>query len=277
MNVPIYLRVHARTDQSLRSGALAKLPQERFAPHALMVDTETRLNLRQNLMLGFYRFCEFQNGLYVCLEEGIFYADDLDESQITTLREFLRSHGAETIDGCSKRLRLYSRSQFVEKVFFPACSAGAIVCAYNLPFDLSRLAAEYRVARRAGGRGWSFVLSEYEDPKTGKTLPNSFRPRIQLRSKDSKAAFIRLAGGDAHRPFRSGRFLDLKAFVWALRNKNLSLESACREFNVAGKLDHAPSGRVTKSEIEYCRQDARASVNLLNALLAEFRQYPLGE
>jgi len=66
--------------------------------------------------------------------------------------------------------------------------------------------------------------------------------------------------------------------AWALRNKSLSLEGACREFKVPGKLDHyAPSGRVTRKEIDYCRQDVRACVGLLNAVLAEFKRYPLGD
>ena len=37
---------------------------------------------------------------------------------------------------CPKRIRLYSRSEFIEKVFFTACNAGAVVVAFNLPFDL---------------------------------------------------------------------------------------------------------------------------------------------
>ena len=41
-------------------------------------------------------------------------------------------------------------------------------------------------------------------------------------------------------------------------------------------MDHAPTGRVTRDEIDYCRQDVNASVGLLNALLREFRRYPLG-
>jgi hypothetical protein len=79
-------------------------------------------------------------------------------------------------------------------------------------------------------------------------------------------------------PYRIGRFLDLKTLVWALRNKSLSLESSCREFKVPGKLhDYVPSGRVTSEEIDYCRQDVQATVGLLNALLEEFRRYPLGD
>jgi hypothetical protein len=38
-----------------------------------------------------------------------------------------------------------------------------------------------------------------------------------------------------------------------------------------------PSGRVTSDEIDYCRQDVRATVGLLNALLAEFKRYPVGD
>jgi hypothetical protein len=51
-------------------------------------------------------------------------------------------------------------------------------------------------------------------------MPNTFRPRVQLKPKDSKAAFIRLAGGDMTQPdYITGRFLDLKTLAWALRNK----------------------------------------------------------
>ena len=176
------------------------------------------------------------------------------------------------------KLKLYDRHAFVEKVMYSAIQAGAAIVAFNLPFDLSRLAVEYRVARGAGGRGWSFVVFRYKNKAKGEWLPNSFRPRVQLRPKDSKAAFIRLAGGDMDQPYRVGRFLDLKTLVWALRNKSLSLESSCREFKVPGKRpDYVPSGRVTTEEIDYCRQDVRATVGLLNALLAEFKRYPLGD
>jgi hypothetical protein len=277
MHAPLFLRVHTSI-----KGSQTKRRQgwriQRFAPYALVFDTETSIDTIQQLTFGFYRFCALQaDGTYSCVEEGVFHADDLDQRSSSKLQKYAQSSRAETIEENSKDLRLYSRSEFVEKVFFLACEAGAVVVAFNLPFDLSRLAVEYRVARAAGGRGWSFVLSRYKDPNTGEWLPNTFRPRIQIRPKDSKSAFIRLAGGDSHQPFHSGRFLDLKTLAWALRNKNFSLETACLVFEVPGKLNHSPTGRVTRSEIEYCRQDTRATVGLLNALLAEFRQYPLGE
>jgi len=215
------------------------------------------------------------DGAIHCLEEGLFHADDLDVVQVDILRKYVRNEDRRRKGIHRPKLKLYSRDEFVENVFHVAIQAGAVVCAFNLPFDLSRIAIEYRVARGAGQRGWSFIVSRYWDQEKGKWLPNSFRPRIQLRPKDSKAAFIRLAGGE--KPFRSGRFLDLKTLAWALRNRSFSLDGACREWKVPGKLDHAPSGRVTREEIAYCRQDVNASVGLLSVLLSEFKKYPLGD
>jgi len=52
----------------------------------------------------------------------------------------------------------------------------------------------------------------------GQWVPNTFRPRVQLRPKDSKQRH-RLAGGDMNSPTTiTGCFLDLKSCV-ALRNK----------------------------------------------------------
>jgi len=246
--------------------------------HVLVLDTETSTDSKPKLNFGAYQFCEVESDrVFKCLEEGLFHSDDLDTPQLELLRTYVRNENRKKTGFRCPKLRLYSRSTFIEKVMYAAIQADAAIVAFNLPFDLSRLAVEYRVSRGASKRGWSFVLFRYKDKKTGKWLPNSFRPRIKLIPKDSKAAFIRLAGGDSGQPYRTGRFVDLKTLAWALRNRSFSLDSACREFTVPGKLDHAPTGRVTRKEIDYCRQDVRASVGLLNALLSEFREYPLGD
>jgi hypothetical protein len=277
MNHKIFLRCHTRilNDKPEQKTSARKSPG--FPKYVLLIDTETTTDERQALNFGAYKFSAADpKGSYICREEGLFYADNLDRPQLEVLKQYVKEKGVNpTRQG--PNLKLYSRSEFVEKVMFRAIQAGAAIVAFNLPFDLSRLAVDYRVARSAGGRGWSFVLFQYRDKKTGKRLPNSFRPRVQLKPKDSKAAFIRLAGGDKDQPFRSGRFLDVKTLVWALRNRSMSLESACKEFKVPGKLDHAPTGRVTWEEIDYCRQDVSATAGLLNAVLAEFKRYPLGD
>ena len=277
MDHKIFLRCHTRVLNSKPEQITSNRKTPGLPKYVLLIDTETTTDERQALNFGAYQFAAADSeGNYVCREEGLFHADDLDRDQLEVLETYIKEKGVSPARRGPK-LKLYSRSQFVEKVLFMAVQAGAAIVAFNLPFDLSRLAVDYRVARAAGGRGWSFVLFQYRDKKTGKRLPNSFRPRVQLRPKDSKAAFIRLAGGDKNQPFRSGRFLDVKTLVWALRNRSMSLESACNEFKVPGKLDHAPTGRVTWEEIDYCRQDVSALSGLLNAVLAEFKRYPLGE
>lgn len=278
MNHQIFLRCHTCIlGEQSTTKAGTKKPQP-LPKYVLALDTETTTDALQQLNFGVYQFCEITTeNSYRCLEEGIFYADELRSHQQNVLRNYVRDENSKKAKD-ELKLRLYDRNVFVEKVMYTAVQAGAAIVAFNLPFDLSRLAVEYRVAREAGGRGWSFVIFRYKNKTKGEWVPNTFRPRVQLRPKDSKAAFIRLAGGDMNQPYRPGRFLDLKTLVWALRNKNLSLDSACREFKVPGKLDnYVPSGRVTPEEIKYCRQDVRATVGLLNALLAEFKRYPLGD
>jgi hypothetical protein len=126
-------------------------------------------------------------------------------------------------------------------------------------------------------------MSQYTDPKTGQCRENLFRPRIIVTPINSKAAFIRFAGvsspskktGRILVRYTSSRFLDLRTLGWALRNRSYSLQDACEAFGVPGKLSHESSGRVSLDEIEYCRQDVRATVDLLNAMRTEFDRHPI--
>lgn len=278
MNHGIFLRCHTCILDEETSAKGGKKKEDPLPKYVLVLDTETTIDALQTLNFGAYQFCELTTeSKYRCVEEGLFFADELGSEHESVLRAYVSEQNDKRTKG-ELKLKLYERRVFAEKVMYTAVQAGAAIVAFNLPFDLSRLAVEYRIARGAGGRGWSFVIFRYKNKTKGEWVPNTFRPRIQLRPKDSKAAFIRLAGGDMDQPYRVGRFLDLKTLVWALRNKNLSLDSACREFKVPGKLDnYVPSGRVTPEEIKYCRQDVRATVGLLNALIAEFKNYPLGD
>jgi hypothetical protein len=72
-----------------------------------------------------------------------------------------------------------------------------------------------------------------------------------------------------------GRFLDLRTLGWALRNESYGLKKACQAFGVPGKLDYEPTGQISKEELQYCRQDVRATVNLLNAMRTEFDRHPI--
>ncbi len=246
----------------------------------LILDTETTVDTVLKLNFGTYRRCKLFPAGYQCVEEGLFYADDLDTKQRSVIDRYV--NGPKNLPQLDvkmfpppMRLKLYSRSDFVERVFWKAMRNGVMIVGFNLPFDISRLAVK---SSPAADEGWSLVLSVRKSRKTGEIEINLERPRVVIASKDSRVTFIRLR--DIFRPKEwpwphEGRFLDLYALGWALRNEVHDLDGWCAAFNVRGKMKHKPTGRVTFKEINYCRRDVQATANLLNAMKTEFDRHPI--
>jgi hypothetical protein len=216
------------------------LPQ--WAKYALVVDCETTTTLDQKLTIGFARWVELLDGCYICQEEIIFYGNDLEDNAVQLLRKFARTHKADVEPGYPTKMSVMSRNEFVNGPLWNIIQAGGCVVGYNLPFDISRLAHDYTSTAKSDG--WSFIMFTYPSGKE-----NKHRPRIIIVPKDSHTTFIRLAGGRPRQkgkpvpcswPVPRGRFLDLLHMVSAMRSAHLPLDSACRSFNVAGKLGHKP-------------------------------------
>lgn len=162
-----------------------------------------------------------------------------------------------------------------------AIQAEALIVCFNAGFDLSRLALDWE---RADNGGWSVILSQWRNSETDKLEANKFFPRIVIKALNSKAALINSTVAPMFEPKKKGgrvkhwpaaRFLDVRTLLWALRNRSYSLKTGCKEFDVPGKLDHKPTGRVDQEEVEYCRQDVRATVDLLNAAKQDFDLHPI--
>lgn len=244
--------------------------------YCLVFDTETTVDATQRLNFGCYRRCKLEGDKYLCIEEGLFYADDLPSADVRTL-EIYRDDRKTTSNiewfPAKMTLGLMTRSSFINRISWRAIQSGELVVGFNLPFDLSRLAV-----RAANGRkgSWSLALSTRKSRKTEKLEPNPERPRIVITSMNSKMAFIKL-GSILHRDewLNEARFLDLRTLGWALRNEAYSLKRACKAFGVEGKIKHKASGRVTSKEIAYCRGDVGATARLLNAMKAEFDRNPI--
>src|SRR5260370_42711141 len=94
-------------------------------------DTETRVDATQRLTFGSYRFIVAGQ----CLEEGLFYGDALPEQERQFLEQYAATHAAETVDPGTRKLRLLSRHEFVEKLFLYAYRARVLLIGFNLPFD----------------------------------------------------------------------------------------------------------------------------------------------
>jgi hypothetical protein len=266
---PIFLRVHTRVvNENPRSYGESRSP-DKWANFALVFDCETTTDIRQDLNFLWWRFCALKEGVYVCQQEGLVYADTLDAKAIDLIRAFANTCHAEVEDGCPRNVLVQSRTEFVDLEFWEAIQAGASIVCFNAPFDLSRLALEYREAQ-SKNTGWSMVLW------TRKGGSDVFRPKLRIKPKDSRSAFISLAGGDpSNRAVYRGRFLDLSVLGWALRNRHMTLGGFLDSFGLEGKMDHEPTGRVTKKELAYGRRDVERTVALLNAMKREYDGFPL--
>src|SRR5690242_2720550 len=116
MNQDIFLRAHTVTKEKKRK----KITEPtKWAKYVLFFDTETTTDTSQSLTFGAYRFCQLNaQGQYVCREEGFFYADEIDSESLRILQEYVSSHAAETEKDCPRQPKLYSRSDYVEKVLW---------------------------------------------------------------------------------------------------------------------------------------------------------------
>ena len=279
----IYVRAYTRPVEKRqpKDASLHGKP-EKWPEHILVFDCESRISADLTLSFGFWRFCELRNGEYLPLEEGIFLDEDgLSADEVNCLRNYVRNTNPDTGDHGCDQLRLYSRLKFIREVFGMAIQAKALIVCFNSGFDLSRLAVDWETAKNGG---WSLILSQWRNPKTGKLKANKFFPRVVVKALNSKTAIIHSTRAPMSEPaekdkpvklWPTARFLDVRTLLWALRNRSFSLRSACEELNIPGKLDHKPSGRVNLDEVEYCRQDVRATVGLLNAAKQEFDLHPV--
>jgi hypothetical protein len=263
----IFVRAHTRESKEKPHKDDFSQLHDKWAHFALVFDCETTTDIRQDLNFFWWRFCELKNDLYVCQQEGVVYADSLKTASVRLIRSFARSKRANVEDGCPEEIVVGSRTEFVDGKFWHAIQAGAVIVCFNSPFDLSRLALDYGEAR-GKNLGWSMTLWRQKGRRDKK-------PKLRIKPKDSRSAFISLVGDMGDRVHYRGRFLDLSVLGWALRNQHMKLDGFLESFKLKGKAKHTPQGRVTKAELRYGRQDVKRTVELLNAMKREYDGFPL--
>jgi hypothetical protein len=256
----------------------------------LVFDTETRIDEAQALTFGSYRFIE--NGR--CLEEGLFYADDLPTADRAVLEVYVKSHasGTDRREGVPELL-LLSRREFLARFYLAAYKARSLVVGFNLPFDLSRLACRVGKARGRYAGGFSLALWDYQD-QGGAWQVNKHRPRIAIKHIDSKRAIIAFTktlkpaeedriphGSSTGIPDKAhgfqGHFLDLRQLAFVLTDRGHTLRSACDAFGVErGKMTAEGHGLIDESYITYNRRDVEATAELAFKLLEEYDRFDVG-
>ncbi len=267
MNQDVFVRAHT-VAPGKPSQKMAQRPK--WPDRVLIFDTETTIDTQQELTFGAYRLCELVDGEYMCSEEGLIYADDLDASQRKILESYVASELAHIeVKSFPPKiaLKLYPRWQFLEKVFWKSIKEERLIVGFNLPFDLSRLAVRWGKAHNGG---WSLILSERRSRKTGEMEANPHRPRICI-----KYPFISITRPKNPEEWPVARFLDLHTLAFALFGDSVSLDNLCEKFHIPGKLKHEPTGKLSAPEIDYCRGDVRATSGALNGIKREFDLHPL--
>ncbi|GEM_PF-183446 len=270
-NRPNVMDVIMRSEHADESGALAG-ERPRIPDVALVFDTETATDTSQRLQFGTCRI--YERGQLQT--EYLIYGDDLPEHDPDghrVLQQYAETTPSEapTAPGTGRKpLRLISRTEFVEEVFWKIAYRGhALVIGFNLPFDLTRIVRDVHYTQ--DGDGFSLDLRE-----------NPNRPRLQIWIDDSKRARIQFT---KRQPFNKdderdasfrGYFLDCKTLAFALTDKGYSLASVCEAFGVEHrKLSTEQYGVITAEYIDYCRRDVLATWELARELLKRFALHPI--
>jgi hypothetical protein len=276
-------RVHAGRNGGRRVWKPAARPEAVF-----VFDTETRVDAPQRLTFGSYRFIVSER----CLEEGLFYADDVTEDERRTLEAYAETHRAETVPEGNAKLKLLCLAEFLDRLYRAAFKGRCLLVGFNLPFDVSRVANDFSEARGRFAGGFSFELWTYKD-KDGNKLQNPHRPRIAIKHIDSKRALKGFTG--CHKPDRvdlipegsttgepepgfrfRGHFLDCRTLAFALTDEADTLEKACKKFGVEhGKHPVVRHGEITPEYIDYNWRDVLATAELAVKLLDEYEKHPI--
>jgi len=250
---------------------------------ALVFDCETRTDIGQRLTVGFavvlrsdWRRDQHQVASLICFadEAALFTPERL------TVEAWLKESISEILQRIAyegKRIHLPADVQieyqpletFRESFYTLAYRGRAAVVAFNLPWDISRLAVRSTPTRNK--RGHTFTLISHEDTR-GRQSTKLRHPRIRIMPIDGHRALIQFTGT---KPRYDGHFVDLKTLGDALTGDRHTLASSCGAFGTPEKRDHDHDGRVTRQLLDYALNDALVTAELYIAQVEEHRRHPI--
>ncbi len=272
--IPILVRgfIAPKEPENSNSGGGKKLrisrkAQKRISPWTLIFDTETTNDAYQNLRFGTYQLR--QDGELI--EQGIFYDyRALSEAEISKIRGYANSRDLTVMS-----LEYFVRDVLIKKGY----ELRASIAGFNLPFDISRIAALYNSARgRAMKGGFTFHL-----------LDDPYSPYVQVKHLSARAALMQFALPKGNQETRSqrhkgqrnaerrGNFIDLKTIAAALFSRSFSLATLANFLKTPNRKavteDHGK--RLTHAYLDYAMQDTRVTWECYEALQAEFARHAL--
>jgi hypothetical protein len=269
-NPDLYFRAHTipiESQKQQRTGRRASQPE-----HALIFRCATTGDEKKDLLFGAYICAALKDSEWIAEEIGLFYRDDHPEE----LRVFNRFVKDSTFD-------LATAEDFRRKVFLKYLKAGALIVAYDAPFEISRIAVKWHKSLKHR-RAFSFYFRMFLDKKTGKMRPSGYEPGLSIESLDASKAIYRLikykfheedAEREKEQQISNAHILDLKTLTSVITGETYTFQSACETFGVPASRTRKSSWRVTKPAIERLLREVTAELGLLNHLNHELSDISL--
>jgi hypothetical protein len=179
------------------------------------------------------------------------------------------------------QVRLIDRLTFNNEILFDlAYNEQCLITAFNLPFDLGRLAVRSSDARGsdvAGGHSLELFTRRDSVPGRWTTEEDKQKPRVVVTSIDSERARFGFTQTRKGRAYVRGNWLDCRQIAFSLTDVAYTLAGACKEFGtVHQKLDPGGDhGVLTLEYVRYARRDLLATLELASKLLEEFDLHPI--
>lgn len=222
----------------------------------LAFDTETTIGFDQTKRFGVFCFGCISDDR---IERTGFVLGKLDKDEETILRDY-----AEKINA-----PIYTRDDFINRVFYPAMIRGCAITGHNLAFDIGRLMTSNESASLDE---WRLKICNCSEDQ--KHTCKEDHPRVFIRhiAANKRAIKLDLQSGLV------GAFIDTQTLGRALLGTgSASLDSMSKRFKLPqGKMQAPPHGEhLTNEYIDYAVTDAQVTLNLLRAEVKLYSKHGL--
>jgi hypothetical protein len=242
---------------------------------ALIFHCATTTDQTQDLLFGAYICAELEDGQFAAKDIGLFHRDGHPDE----LPVFNRFVTGSTYD-------FGTLNEFRRKVFLKYLKAGARIVAYDVPFQVSRIAVKWNKSYKRP-RAFSFYFRMFTDKKTGKVRPSGYEPGLSIDSLDASKAIYRFIKYKFHeidaareeeeeeQDSSNVHILDLKTLTAVLTGESYPFQTASEIFGAPASRMRRSHARVIKPAIESLLRDVTAELELLNCLKQELQCHPV--
>jgi hypothetical protein len=222
----------------------------------LAFDTETTIQFDQTMRFGVFCFGRISDDQ---IERTGFIVGRLEDDEEMILRDYAKKINAP----------VYTRDDFINRVFYPAIMRGCAIAGHNIAFDLGRLMTSNDSASQDE---WRLKICNCSEDS--KQTCKQDHPSILIRhiAANKRAIRLDLQSGNV------GAFIDTQTLGRALLGTgSSSLDSMSKRFKLPqGKMQAPTHGEhLTTQYIDYAVTDAQVTLNLLRAEVKLYSKHGL--